>query len=246
MIDEHWTRPIGEVLGQDFWPSELTIATVAISGSAVVLGSAQRLVGSILPPDERTIVRRTGGGAVWLSPDDTAWVEVLAPAGHWLAHLGAAEGARRIGRALAPVLGDGTTTAQVVDCGGRDPLGSAVCFAGVGPGEVLLDGRKVVGISQRRGRFGVRFQVGVLLRNEFGPLCEHLGAELLGRPVPQAIAECEARTVGLGWSADAAAENLRASMVAGLGGANRSFDQNSPWGGEPTAGGPLGHDTEAF
>lgn len=33
-----------------------------------------------------------------------------------------------------------------------------MCFAGVGAGEVLLDGRKVVGISQRRARDGARFQ----------------------------------------------------------------------------------------
>ena len=37
-----------------------------------------------------------------------------------------------------------------------------ICFAGVGPGEVLLDGRKVVGISQRRTRVGARFQCVVL------------------------------------------------------------------------------------
>ena len=39
---------------------------------------------------------------------------------------------------------------------------SAVCFAGVGPGEVLVDGAKVVGISQRRTRAGARFQCAVM------------------------------------------------------------------------------------
>ena len=38
----------------------------------------------------------------------------------------------------------------------------AICFAGVGPGEVLIDGAKVVGISQRRTRAGARFQCAVL------------------------------------------------------------------------------------
>ena len=33
-----------------------------------------------------------------------------------------------------------------------------VCFAGIGGGEVIRDGRKVVGISQRRTRAGARFQ----------------------------------------------------------------------------------------
>jgi hypothetical protein len=36
-----------------------------------------------------------------------------------------------------------------------------VCFAGIGPGEVLLDGIKLVGISQRRSRPGSRFQCAV-------------------------------------------------------------------------------------
>jgi hypothetical protein len=33
-----------------------------------------------------------------------------------------------------------------------------VCFAGIGPGEVLLGGRKLVGLSQRRTRHGLRLQ----------------------------------------------------------------------------------------
>jgi lipoate---protein ligase len=46
--------------------------------------------------------------------------------------------------------------------GGRwSPL---VCFAGVGPGEVLLGRRKLVGISQRRTRRGARFQCMVHVR----------------------------------------------------------------------------------
>jgi lipoate-protein ligase A len=32
-----------------------------------------------------------------------------------------------------------------------------VCFAGLGPGEVTLDGKKVVGLSQRRDRAGAWF-----------------------------------------------------------------------------------------
>ena len=33
-----------------------------------------------------------------------------------------------------------------------------ICFAGIGPGEVLLNGRKLVGLSQRRTRRGLRIQ----------------------------------------------------------------------------------------
>ena len=46
--------------------------------------------------------------------------------------------------------------------GGR--WSSLVCFAGFGPGEVLLRQRKLVGISQRRTRNGSRFQCMVHVR----------------------------------------------------------------------------------
>jgi hypothetical protein len=39
-----------------------------------------------------------------------------------------------------------------------------VCFAGLAAGEVIVDGAKVVGISQRRTRAGARFQCSVPLR----------------------------------------------------------------------------------
>ena len=36
-------------------------------------------------------------------------------------------------------------------------VGRTVCFAGLGPGELTVDGQKVVGISQRRTRDAARF-----------------------------------------------------------------------------------------
>ena len=41
-----------------------------------------------------------------------------------------------------------------------------MCFAGRGPGEVFVDGAKVVGLAQRRTRAGARFQCAVLRRWE--------------------------------------------------------------------------------
>jgi lipoate---protein ligase len=48
----------------------------------------------------------------------------------------------------------------------KAPWSDRVCFAGLGPGEVTVDGRKVVGMSQRRTREGVLFQCCVALRWE--------------------------------------------------------------------------------
>ena len=45
-----------------------------------------------------------------------------------------------------------------------------VCFGGLGPGEVVVGGRKLVGISQRRTRAVARFQCVVHRRWDPGPL----------------------------------------------------------------------------
>jgi lipoate---protein ligase len=46
----------------------------------------------------------------------------------------------------------------------RTRWSSDVCFAGTGPGEVMVDDAKLVGIAQRRTRTAVRFQTMVHLR----------------------------------------------------------------------------------
>ena len=46
----------------------------------------------------------------------------------------------------------------------RSTWSADVCFAGLGPGEVTVGGRKVVGISQRRTRAAARFQCAALGR----------------------------------------------------------------------------------
>jgi len=40
----------------------------------------------------------------------------------------------------------------------RTEWSTLVCFDGIGPGEVLLDGHKLLGISQRRTRAALRLQ----------------------------------------------------------------------------------------
>ena len=48
----------------------------------------------------------------------------------------------------------------------KTPWSAWVCFAGLGPGEVTVGGRKVVGLSQRRIREAVLFQCCVAQRWE--------------------------------------------------------------------------------
>ena len=131
--------------------------------TAVVLGSRQSA--DILDTAEcarlgvGVVKRRSGGGAVLVVPDGLVWADIVAPPG------GAPDDVRASmvwagelwRRALAPfVAGRDLTlhTGSMV----TTPWSELVCFAGLGPGEVLLDGRKLVGLSQRRTRHGVRIQ----------------------------------------------------------------------------------------
>lgn len=139
---------------------------------ALVLGSTQ---------DEATIDRaraaaagvdvarrRSGGGAVLVSPVDVTWVDVILPATdpRWDPDVG--RSFRWLGDAWVRVLADLGVPHLAVHDGPlvSGPWSDRVCFGGIGPGEVLAEGRKVVGISQRRTRTGARFQCAVLHRWE--------------------------------------------------------------------------------
>ena len=70
----------------------------------------------------------------------------------------------------------------------RTEWSDVVCFAGLGPGEVTVDGRKVVGISQRRTRDAARFQCVAYERWDPEPLLTLMGID----------ASIEAVGVGMG------------------------------------------------
>jgi len=125
---------------------------------AVVFGSAQRDVGggraSGVP-----IVRASGGGAVLVDPDRSVWVDVVIPRDDPLWNDDVGRSALWLGRVWQAALAELGVRGEVYrGRADRHPLARAACFAGVGPGEVVVDGRKLVGISQRRTRAGARFQ----------------------------------------------------------------------------------------
>jgi lipoate-protein ligase A len=178
---------------------------------AVVLGSRQ--TPALLDLDRcarlgfDVVRRRSGGGVVLVVPDDLVWIDLVVPHGvapddvrgsmvwageHWR-------------EALAPSLPTGSTL-EVNDGPSRaTPWSDLVCFAGVGPGEVLLGGRKLVGLSQRRTRHGLRIQ-GMVYRRP--PAVDV--SELLLEPVPRAPLP-EIAYVGAA-PIDAALERLAAAM----------------------------------
>jgi len=138
--------------------------------SAVVLGSTQAM------PETtglEIVRRRSGGGAVLVTPEDPVWVDVDLPVGDPLWSDDVGHSFLWLGEAWAAALAALGLDGEV-HCGPFQPgrWGRTVCFAGRGPGEVFVDGAKVVGLAQRRTRAGARFQCAVLLRWEPGPLIE--------------------------------------------------------------------------
>jgi lipoate---protein ligase len=104
--------------------------------------------------------RRSGGGAVFVHPSDSVWVDIVIPHDDplWLDDVGQAM--VWVGEMWRDVLTAAGMSGLSVHAGplvGND-WSKTLCFAGVGTGEVMCGDAKVVGISQRRTREGARFQ----------------------------------------------------------------------------------------
>lgn len=144
-----------------------------VTAPAVVLGSTQG--DATLAPGAAGLGvarRRTGGGAVLVEPGRVVWADVVVPSGDqlWQADVGRA--VWWLGDVWAAALAELGLDGAAVHRGGlvRTPWSATVCFAGLGPGEVSVGGRKVVGISQRRTRAGALFQCAVPLAWDAAPL----------------------------------------------------------------------------
>jgi lipoate-protein ligase A len=129
---------------------------------AIVLGSRQSedLVDrSACERAQLAIVRRrSGGGAVLMRRSSVLWVDVVVPPGF------APDDVRGsmvwIGERWREVLQPYVDRSLSVHRAGMwcSQWSDRVCFSGIGPGEVLDGGDKLVGLSQRRTRHGVRIQ----------------------------------------------------------------------------------------
>ena len=146
-------------------PAEPEIWVHEITKPALVLGSTQRDDGIVdVDACDRSGVeivrRRSGGGAVLLIPGEVTWVDVVLPAGHE----GWADDVHRpmvwLGHAVAAAFDAAGLTGVQVHDGAMVTTDHSrlICFDGLGPGELTVDGVKLVGISQRRTRSVARLQ----------------------------------------------------------------------------------------
>jgi lipoate-protein ligase A len=137
-----------------------------VTRSALVLGSSQSA--DLVDPARAASLgfevcrRRSGGGLVVVRPELDTWIDAIVPpwsplwdpdvgrAFHWLG----AVWAQALEALTDP--GAGVTVHRDRLQGARG--GRLACFASLGPGEVSVDGAKVVGISQRRTADAARFQ----------------------------------------------------------------------------------------
>lgn len=194
----------------------LAVVHQAVQG-AVVLGSTQP--DAVLSPEAcaragvQVARRRSGGGAVLVQPGALVWVDLLLAADDplWSPDVGRAMW--WLGEAWAAALARAGCPEAMPWRGPLQhrPWSSLVCFAGLGPGEVTIDGRKVVGISQRRGRAGALFQSACLLDWSPGQLVDLLALDDKDRR--QCLAQVAPTAAGAG---PARGELLTEALLAGL------------------------------
>jgi lipoate-protein ligase A len=195
-------------------PVRRTVWCFEPAGPALVLGSTQPEATIDREACARAGVdvvrRRSGGGAVLLVPGEVLWVDVVVPAGDPLWHDDIGVAAHWLGDAWAASLAACGVAGAVVHRGPlvRAPWSDVVCFAGLGPGEVTVGARKVVGISQRRTRTFARFQCAALLAWDPDAL-----VALLSPPRPTA-ADLATAAAGVPLAADALASALVAALPA--------------------------------
>jgi lipoate-protein ligase A len=145
-------------------------------GAAVVLGSTQHL--DVVDRSKATalgvdvVVRQTGGGTVFLAPGAQVWVDVWVPSGDALWNDDITRASQWLGETWAVAL-KGLGVHDLAVHSGRvmhSTWSDVVCFAGLGPGEVVVGDAKLVGISQRRTRNGARLHSMAALTWDPAPL----------------------------------------------------------------------------
>jgi lipoate-protein ligase A len=193
------------------------VEVLEIERPAVVLGSTQSL--DVVDTARATALgfdvvrRRSGGGVVILQPSDHAWIDVTVPRGHRLWSDDVEKATWWLGDVWCDVLRETNSSARWEVHRGKLTASAPerrVCFASVGPGEVVRREsvpRKVVGVSQRRTKDAARFQCTLFRRIDVD-----LYANLLRDDVPASLADA----VGVGDALEHVSRRAIERLGAGL------------------------------
>ena len=184
---------------------EVGLEARVIDPPALVIGSGQRLETVDQEACRRAgleVVRRGSGGGAVRCDGRVLGVDVALPPEHPLAIDDIVEAYAWVGRAWVDALAAAGVEAVLVAPGAaraqgpaRREAARAACWAGVSPYEVLTaDGRKLVGLAQRRRRGAVLHQAAVACAGRPGDVLELLR---LGPDVRAEAAGALARTAAL-------------------------------------------------
>ena len=202
------------------WPAPAdlggrVVGLCSVTGpGAVVLGSTQPAGVVDLEGAERRAVdvvrRSSGGGAVLVGPGAQVWLDAWLPRDDPLFDDDVIRSSWWLGETWARAL-EALGSAPVAVHRGRatrTDWSDALCFAGLGPGEVTLGTKKVVGIAQRRTCHGARFHSMAVRCWEPAAL-----VELMAPPVAGAAQSLDDVATGLDDLLSAALPDIGATSV---------------------------------
>ena len=156
-----WTGTAADFHAMEL-PFERALWWCNVETPTVILGSTQSFddVNQNSADESGVLVsrRRSGGGAVFVHPSDSVWVDITISRNDPLWKDDVAQSMLWLGELFVEALTPWVQAEVYRDSFTNGVDGRVVCFASSSPGEVFVGANKLVGISQRRSRDGARFQ----------------------------------------------------------------------------------------
>ena len=155
-------RPV-DVSGRALWVPTLGDKRVLVLGSSQSEDDLDR--DNLRKANVSVARRRSGGGGVLVGRDDLVWFDIVLANTDELWTNDVSRSFDWLGAAMSTAMASlGLETTAHHGPMVRTEWSRRVCFAGLGPGELTHDAKKLVGMSQRRTREWARFQVAILRR----------------------------------------------------------------------------------
>jgi lipoate-protein ligase A len=156
-----WTGTAADFHAMEL-PYERALWWCNVETPTVILGSTQSVddVNQNSADESGVLVsrRRSGGGAVFVHPSDSVWIDITISRDDPLWKDDVAQSMLWLGEFFVEALSPWVQANVYRDSFSTGVDGRVVCFSSSSPGEVFVGANKLVGISQRRGREGARFR----------------------------------------------------------------------------------------